>query len=223
MKKLAKLPLHHHPGERFTYSEGLDVLGYFIEVISGKPFDRFLKEHLFDPLGMSDTYFYLPDEKAERLVTVQTKNGDEWIRYPDTFYETDYPIKGAKSFFSGGAGLSSTAKDYAIFLQMYLNKGVYNGVRILSRTTIDVLMANQTDDLMGANSFYGLAFGGLTADGQAVGGQGSEGTFRWGGYFNTQYWADPKEEVIGILMKQTQRIPDDTGWKFSVPCRTGNR
>lgn len=217
VKKLAKLPLHHNPGEKFTYSEGLDVLGYFIEIISGKPFNVYLKEHLFDPLGMNDTYFYLPDDKADRLVTVQTKDDDSWVRYPDTFYETDYPITGAKTFFSGGAGLSSTARDYAIFLQMYLNNGVYNGVRILSRTTIDVLMANQTDDLLGTNSFYGLVFGGLTASGEAIGGQGSEGTFRWGGYFNTQYFADPEEEIIGILMKQTQRIPrDDTGWKFGI-------
>lgn len=217
VKKLAKLPLHHHPGEKFTYSEGLDVLGYFIEVVSGMPFDEFLRKRLFDPLGMDDTWFYLPKSKANRIVSVQKKDGEKWVQYPVTFYDTDYPIKGAKKFFSGGAGLSSTALDYATFLQMYLNGGELNGIRILSRTTILSMMGNQTGDLFGGgtNSYYGLAFGVATKVGQDRGGTGSEGTFEWGGYFNTQYFADPKEQTIGILMKQTQGpVKDDTGWKY---------
>jgi CubicO group peptidase (beta-lactamase class C family) len=220
VKKLAKLPLHHNPGEEFTYSEGLDVLGYFIEVISGRPFDEFLRKRLFEPLGMNDTWFYLPDEKANRLVSVQQKSADgDWVRYPVTFYDPDYPIKGAKRFFSGGAGLSSTAKDYATFLQMYLNNGELNGTRILSRTTVQSMMANQIGDLWGTKSgkYYGLAFGVVNEKGQAQGGEGSIGTFDWGGYFNTQYFADPKEKIIGILMKQTQgSVDDDTGWKFRL-------
>ena len=220
VKKLAKLPLHHHPSEEFTYSEGLDVLGYFIEVVSGMPFDEFLRKRLFDPLGMDDTWFYLPDEKANRLVSVQKKSDDdEWVKYPVTFYDPDYPIKGAKRFFSGGAGLSSTAKDYATFLQMYLNNGELNGTRILSRTTIQSMMANQIGDLWGEKSgrYYALAFGVITDKGQALGGQGSIGTFDWGGYFNTQYFADPEEEIIGILMKQTQGpVDDQTGWRFRL-------
>jgi CubicO group peptidase (beta-lactamase class C family) len=217
VKKLARLPLHHNPGEKFTYSEGLDVLGYFIEVISGEPFDQFLRRHLFEPLGMNDTWFYLPPAKADRLVTVQNQEKNKWVPYPTTFYDPQYPIKGAKTFFSGGAGLSSTAKDYATFLQMYLNGGELNGVRILSRTTVQSIMANQTDTLFGGgkNNFYGLAFGVLTEKGQATGGQGSAGTFEWGGYFNTQYFADPKEKIIGILMKQTQGpVNDNTGSMF---------
>jgi CubicO group peptidase (beta-lactamase class C family) len=220
VKKLARLPLHHHPGEKFTYSEGLDVLGYFIEVISGMPFDVFLRERLFDPLGMSDTWFYLPEEKSNRLVKVQHKpESGEWEHYPVTFYDPDYPIKGAKRFFSGGAGLSSTARDYATFLQMYLNGGELNGIRILSRTTIQSMMGNQIGDLWGGNSgkYYGLAFGVTDEKGQTLGGQGSVGTFDWGGYFNTQYFADPEEEIIGILMKQTQgSVVDETGWKFRL-------
>jgi len=216
VKKLAKLPLHHHPGEAFTYSEGLDVLGYFIEVISGMPFDEYLRTHLFDPLGMDDTWFYLPDSKADRLVTVQKKENGKWVPYPETFYDTDYPIKGARSFFSGGAGLSSTAEDYATFLQMYLNGGELNGIRILSRTTIQAILGNQTGNLFGGdNAYYGLAFGVVTSKGEDAGGEGSEGTFSWGGYFNTQYFADPEEQIIGVLMKQTQGPTDDeTGWKF---------
>ncbi|MCD4710638.1 MAG: beta-lactamase family protein [Bacteroidales bacterium] len=218
VKKLATLPLHHNPGEAFTYSEGLDVLGYFIEVVSGMPFDQFLRKHLFDPLGMDNTWFYLPDSKADRLVSVQKKEQGTWVRYPVTFYDTDYPIRGARRFFSGGAGLSSTAKDYATFLQMYLNGGELNGIRILSRTTVQSIMGNQEGNLWGGDSeYYGLAFGVVTSEGQDAGGMGSKGTFSWGGYFNTQYFADPAEQTIGILMKQTQGpVDDDTGWRFQV-------
>lgn len=216
VKKLAKLPLHHQPGEKFTYSEGLDVLGYFIEVVSGMPFDVFLQKRLFGPLGMNDSGFYLPAAKAGRLVAVQKPDGSKWVRYPVTFYDPDYPIKGAKSFFSGGAGLCSTAKDYATFLQMYLNGGELGGVRILSRTTVDTILREQVgkDLFGGGDKHYGLAFGVVTEKGQGKGGEGSAGTFDWGGYFNTQYFADPKEGTIGILMKQTQGGNDDTGWKF---------
>lgn len=218
VRKLANLPLHHHPGERFTYSEGLDVLGYFIEIVSGLTFDQFLRQRLFEPLGMHDTGFYLPEEKAGRLVAVQKPENGQWVRYPVTFYDPDYPIKGAKRFYSGGAGLCSTAKDYATFLQMYLNGGELNGGRILSRTTIDTLMRNQVGDLFGGgDKVYGLAFGVLTDRGQAKGGEGSAGTFDWGGYFNTQYFADPKEQLIGVLMKQTQgTTSDNTGWQFRL-------
>lgn len=216
VKKLAKLPLHHNPGDKFTYSEGLDVLGYFIEVISGMAFDKFLRTRIFDPLGMNDTWFYLPEEKHDRLVSVQHKKDGKWENYPVSFYDTDYPKKGAKRFFSGGAGLSSSAKDYATFLQMYLNNGELNGKRILSRTTVRSIMGNQSGELFGGDAKdYGLAFGVLTSRGQDIGAEGSEGTFEWGGYFNTQYFADPKEKIIGILMKQTQGdTGDQTGWKF---------
>jgi CubicO group peptidase (beta-lactamase class C family) len=218
VKKLAKLPLHHQPGEKYTYSEGLDVLGYFVEIMSGMPFDVFLRKRLLDPLQMNDTWFYLPAAKANRLVTVQRADQGQWRPYPVTFYDPDYPVKGARRFFSGGAGLSSTAKDYATFLQMYLNGGELNGVRILSRTTIQSMMGDQIGKLWAeTDRHYGLAFGVLTAQGQDKGGRGSEGTFDWGGYFNTQYFADPKEQTIGILLKQTQGpVSDDTAWKFRL-------
>jgi len=218
VRRLAVLPLHHHPGEKFTYSEGLDVLGRFIEVVSGVPFDVFLETRLFGPLGMKDTGFYLPAEKASRLVPVQKPENGAWVRYPVTFYDPDYPITGAKSFFSGGAGLCSTARDYATFLQMYLNEGELNGVRILSRTTVATIQSEQVaQNLWGSgDKYYGLAFGVITEKGQARGGEGSPGTFDWGGYFNTQYFADPKEQLIGVLMKQTQGGNDDTAWRFRL-------
>jgi len=217
VKRLAKLPLHHEPGERFTYSEGLDVLGYLVEIISGQSFSEFLEEHLFEPLGMSNTQFYLSENQNKLLVPVQTKNQKgEWIVYdghPDGYYNANYPKIGAKKFYSGGAGLTSTAQDYAKFLQMYLNGGEFNEHRILSPTTIDLIMSNQTFELFGdGNTHYGLAFGVVTSKGFSIGGRGSVGTFDWGGYFNTQYYADPELNIIGILMKQTQRIPwENTG------------
>lgn len=216
IKKLAKLPLHHDPGTKFTYSEGLDVLGYFIEVVSGIPFDQFLNTRIFDPIGMKNTGFYLSDAQGEKLVTIHQKVDGHWEAFPVTFYDPDYPKKGAKTFFSGGAGLSSTAEDYAKFLQMYLNGGVYNGSRLLSPTTIKAIMSNQVGDLLGnGGKDYGLAFGLVDEKGVAQGGIGSLGTFDWGGYFNTQYFADPVTNTIGILMKQTQGgTGDESGWKF---------
>ncbi len=215
IKKLGKLPIHHNPGERWTYSEGLDVLGYFIEIVSGMPFDEFLNERLFDPLGMDNTYFYLPEAKYARLVPVQTKNEGKWTLFQNNIFDVDFPKNGAKTFFSGGGGLSSTIEDYAKFLQMYLNNGSFNGERILSRTTIQTIMANQIGDLWGDSGAYqGLAFAVLDQKGEDQGGRGSIGTFDWGGYFNTSYFADPVEGVIGILMKQTEGIEESTGWKF---------
>ena len=143
VKKLAKLPLHHNPGENFTYSEGLDVLGYLIEIVSGMPFDQFLKTHIFDPLGMNDTRFYLPEEKASRLVAVQVKENGKWKKYPPTFYDTDYPVRGAKTFFSGGAGLSSTASDYSVFLQMYLHGSHAKHAFAVVFTAIEVKLKKQ--------------------------------------------------------------------------------
>ena len=216
IKKLAELPLHHDPGTKFTYSEGLDVLGYFIEVVSGMPFDQFLKTRIFDPIGMKNTGFYLNESQGKKLVTIHRKVNDKWESFPVTFYDPDYPKTGAKTFFSGGAGLSSTAEDYAKFLQMYLNGGAYNGTRFLSPVTIKAIMSNQVGDLLGdGGKDYGLAFGLVDEKGVAQGGIGSLGTFDWGGYFNTQYFADPVTNTIGILMKQTQGgTGDESAWKF---------
>ena len=115
VRKLAKLPLHFHPGEKYSYSEGPDVLGYFVEVLSGVSFADYLRMHLFEPLGMNDTYFYLPDAKSNRLVTIHRPQNGSWSAFPTTFYDPDYPRKGAKTFYSGGAGLSSTGQRLRYF------------------------------------------------------------------------------------------------------------
>jgi len=214
IKKLAKLPLHFDPGERYYYSMGLDALGYFIEIVSGMPLDEFFYSRIFKPLGMKDTYFYLPPNKADRLVLAHGPMDGKWIKYVgDGTVDPDYAISGAQSLFSGGGGLLSTATDYANFLQMYLNGGEFNGIRLLSRMTIETMMASGVD--MSPVSQYRLAFSVLNEKGVATGGLGSEGTFRWGGAANTQYFADPDEQVIGVILKQTfgQRS-DDTRWQF---------
>ncbi len=210
IKKLAQLPLQHQPGEKWTYGLNSDVLGYLIEIWSGMPFDQFLKTRLFDPLGMNDTFFYLPENKSDRIVPVQTPEEDQWEPYPVTFYDPAYPVKGAKTFFSGGAGLSSTAKDYATFLQMLLNKGTFNGRRFLSRPTVDLLtQSDQTGTLYGeGDNYFSLAFSVVTPQGHDKG-LGSAGKYSWGGYFNTNYFVDPKEEIVAVLMKQTQGTTGD--------------
>ena len=214
IKKLAKLPLHFHPGEKYTYSMGLDVLGYFVEILSGMPLDEFFFSRIFEPLGMKDTYFYLSENKVDRLVLTHGPKDGKWVPYTgDGTIDPDYAFKGAKSLFSGGGGLLSTASDYANFLQMYLNGGELKGKRLLSRTTLETMMASGVDT--SPTSQYGLAFSVLNDKGVAQGGLGSAGTFDWGGAANTQYFADPKEQVLGIILKQTfgQRT-DDTRWQF---------
>ncbi len=219
IKKLATMPLHHNPGEKFTYSEGLDVLGRLVEIISGKPLDQFFQDRIFKPLNMNDTYFYLPENKYDRLVNVMTRKDGKLVPYESGgLGDSDFPKAGAKSYFGGGAGLVSTATDYASFLQMYLNNGELNGVRLLSRTTVRSIMSNQIGNIWGnSGAYYGLAFRVIDERGEGMGGQGSEGTFNWGGAFNTQYFADPKENIIGILLKQTLNIGEEpTGWKFRI-------
>lgn len=216
IKKLADLPLLFEPGSKYKYSESIDVLGYLVEVLSGMPLDEYFKQHIFRPLEMEDTWFYLPGSKSRRLVGVLEKDSTGWKDYIHWAYDIDYPKQGAKTYFSGGAGLSSTVLDYAKFLQMYLNEGEYKGTRLLSRKTVEFILQNQIGDLFpDKNKGFGLGFALVNKQGAVKGGEGSCGTFDWGGYYNTQYFADPKENVIGILYKQTLNVKnDDTGWKF---------
>jgi CubicO group peptidase (beta-lactamase class C family) len=213
IEKLAKLPLHFNPGEKYSYSEGLDVLGYFIEVVSGVPFDVFLIKHLFEPLGMGDTHFYLPPAKYGRLVTVHTMREGRWVASDGAFFDINFPRTGAKTYFSGGGGLSSTARDYAIFLQMLVNGGAYGGKRYLSRVNTELLTtSNQTGSLYGGEKgsmHYSLGFSVVNPLGHDRG-LGSVGKFNWGGYFNTNYFADPQEKIVAVLMKQTVGVTGDT-------------
>lgn len=196
---LGKQPLVHHPGERFTYGLNVDVIGYLIEVLSGQKLDEFLKSRIFDPLGMTDTWFYLPEDKHQRLVRVNTE--DENRKVTGMAQDiVNYPLlKG--TYFSGGAGLSSTTKEYATFLQMLLNKGEYDGKRLLSSRTVELMTTNQIGELNVGKDKFGLGFEITTEDGQTVLGI-SEGSFAWGGYYGTTYWADPSEGLVCLLFMQ---------------------
>ena len=133
--------------------------------------DVFFRERIFEPLEMLDTYFYLPVTHQDRLVPVQTKKDGFWTKYQADFYDTNYPIKGAKMFLSGGAGLSSTTADYSNFLQMFLNQGSYKGKQILGKKTVELVFVNQNSHI--PDSSFGLAFGLVSEKDQALGGKGS--------------------------------------------------
>ena len=199
IRALGKLPLVHQPGERFTYGLNADVLGYLVEVLSGETLDKFFHKYIFEPLGMNDTYFYVPSSKSDRLVKVSIVDKNRHLKNaPPDFM--NYPLVDG-TYYSGGAGLSSTIKDYATFLQMMLNSGEYNGKRLLSRRTVELMTCNQIGDLNLGSDKFGLGFQITTAKGQAKLGI-SEGSFAWGGYFATTYWADPKERLVCLLFMQ---------------------
>lgn len=210
--KLAKLPLFTQPGEEFDYGLNTDVLGYLIEVISGMPLDKYLQQKIFEPLGMKDTYFFLPKEKQARLVPLYTQQGSQTkLRIQDSLislngtFSRDFPKTPNGTYFSGGAGLSSTAYDYALFGQMLLNRGELNGKRILSPGTIQLMTTNQIGDrLMWGDTNktrrFGLGFGILTeyAERTLLIPAGSYG---WDGMFASHYWTDPKNKMVVVFMR----------------------
>ena len=212
IRNLADVPLHHEPGEKFTYSMGLDVLGYMIEIVSGKKLNVFYREEIFDPLDMNDTYFYLPDSKKERLVPVQTKKDNNWVIFEDDRFNENYPVEGERKFFAGGCGLSSTVEDYYKFLSVFLNNGKYKGKSFIGKQTNDLLFQNQLPDTFGFG--IGLALGIVLDKDLKNGGTGTAGTLLGGGYWNTSCFTDPNDKVIGIIFKQTQKIPDNSSNLF---------
>jgi CubicO group peptidase (beta-lactamase class C family) len=206
MKVLGTLPLKHHPGENYTYGLNTDVLGYLVEVLSGQPLDRFFAERIFRPLGMTDTHFYLPRDKHGRLVSLYETNEKGLHRMTRSAYDRvdpDYP-KLEGTYFSGGAGLSSTAEDYARFLQLFLNNGIWNGQRVISRKTVELMLTNQIQPPL--TNQFGLGFG-LETDKNDHESVLSKGSFNWAGAFNTHYWADPKEKLVGIIFTNMYNSP----------------
>jgi CubicO group peptidase (beta-lactamase class C family) len=206
IKILGKQPLFHQPGEKFTYGLNTDVLGYLVEVLSGMPLDAFFRKRIFEPLGMKDTYFYLPKEKYNRLVMLYTEDTATGRVVPmkekmglNGEFSRDYPASEG-TYFSGGGGLSSTIYDYAIFLQMLLNGGTYNGQRILSRNSVRMMTMNQTGAISRGPNKFGLGFGITTQEGSAIL-PTQEGTFEWGGMFATTYWVDPKEKLVALIYR----------------------
>jgi len=214
VNQISSLPMDAQPGERFVYGLSTDILGALIEVVSGQPLDKFLQKEIFNPLEMTDTHFYLPVNKHHRLSTVysSTENGIALSPNPGKrigagMIGQGHYINGPRKSFSGGAGLLSTAEDYAIFLQMMLNGGTFNKQRILSRKSVELM----TVDHLGSIEFpwtngvgFGLGFS-IVKDLGKRGTLGSEGEFGWGGAYHSTYWVDPKEDLVVVYF--TQLIP----------------
>lgn len=199
VKKLAKLPLDFEPGTQWAYGPATDVVGYLVEVISGMPLDRYIAEKIFTPLGMTDTAFYQPDEKLARMATVYAPEAGGGIR------ATPMPGGGAKKYFSGAGGLSSTIGDYARFCQMLLDGGQLDGKRLISRKTLELMTSNHIGNLKLWSSLPGYRFGLGFSVREHLGESanlGSVGSYGWGGAFGTYFWIDPKEQMFGILMIQ---------------------
>ena len=201
VKRLAKLPLDHDPGEKFTYGLNTDVLGYLIEIISGMPLNIYFRTQIFEPLGMEDSYFYLPKSKVNRLVTLYSKDSLQSSLYESNNVENQsYPITGAQTYFSGGAGIVGTIEDYARFCTMLIQGGYFNGKQILGRKTIDLMTINQIGDLevWETGNKFGLGFE-IVSEKGIIKFPGTIGAYRWGGAYSTDYTIDPKENLIMII------------------------
>jgi CubicO group peptidase (beta-lactamase class C family) len=203
MKKLGTLPLAVQPNSAFFYGLSIDVLGDVVEKVSGKNLAEYVNETILKPLGMNNTFFFIPAEKANRLAVMyaETKEG-RLERLPELSqgYNVNFPITGARTYFSGGSGLSSTVEDYAKFCQMILNRGEFGGKIILQPETVDQMTTNQIGDLNVGKDKFGLGFEITTEKGIKNGSK--VGKLSWGGAFNTTFWIDPERKSVAVLMTQ---------------------
>ncbi|HLY69922.1 MAG TPA: serine hydrolase domain-containing protein [Puia sp.] len=209
MTRLGTMPLFFQPGEKWMYGLSADVLGYLVEIWSGMTLEDFFARRIFKPLGMKDTYFNVPAEKASRLVNFFQEYPAGIKKQPKTFgglLDMNFPLQ-KTGYFSGGGGLSSTIYDYAVFLQMLLNGGDYNGVRLLARNTVRMMTMNQIGDLfvelsgIKSENKFGFGFSLITENGSRLS-PSQAGTYSWGGVFSTSYWVDPKEKMVVLIYRQ---------------------
>jgi CubicO group peptidase (beta-lactamase class C family) len=211
--RLAAVPLAFQPGSRWTYSPGagFDTLGRIVEVISGQSFDAFLRQRIFEPLGMKDTFFYPPDDRLPRVATIYQRTQEGLQKAPD---QRVTPNK----YFSGGGGLMSTAEDYLQFGQMLVNGGQLNGKRLLSPTTVELMSSIHVKDTFPgrpAGRSWGLSVQ-VISDPIAAAMRVSPGSFGWDGAFGTHFWVDPKEKIVGLLMVQTSNRDTDRDFENAV-------
>ncbi len=209
MTRLGTLPLFFQPGEKWMYGLNADLLGYLVELWSGMTLEEFFTKRIFQPLGMKDTYFNVPMDKASRLVNFFLEDSTGIKKQAKAFgggLDLNYPLQ-KNTYFSGGGGLCSTLYDYAVFLQMLLNGGEYNGVRYLARNTVRLMTMNQIGDLyvnlQGVNSEnkFGFGFSIISENGSRLT-PSQAGTYSWGGVFSTSYWVDPKEDMLVLIYRQ---------------------
>ena len=207
INRLAGLPFDSQPGEKFVYGFSTDTLGAVVEKASGMPLDEFFRTRIFAPLKMTDSSFYLPTEKRHRLAAVYSLVDGKLVRAPDEGLGQGAYVDGPRQCFSGGAGILSTASDYARFLQMMVNGGELDGVRLLAPSTVALMTSDHVGSLFNeGRTGFGLGFEILEDPGKA-GVVGSPGVFSWGGAYHTSYWADPREKMVAVLM--TQLLPSN--------------
>ncbi|HEU4720061.1 MAG TPA: serine hydrolase domain-containing protein [Gemmatimonadaceae bacterium] len=214
MERLATLPFVAQPGEAYVYGYNTDILGCVVERASGVPLDEFIRTRITGPLGMSDTYFFVPSAKAARLVTLYMNDSTGRVaRAPEGSLGQGHYVDGPRRNFSGGAGIVSTARDYARFLQMMLNRGELDGVRILSPRMVDLMTTNQSGTLYSQNGMgFGLGFETV----ERLGGKGvySVGSFGWGGAYGSSYMVDPVERLVLVFMINQMPLRTDVASKF---------
>jgi CubicO group peptidase (beta-lactamase class C family) len=214
MERLATLPFVAQPGERFVYGYNLDILGCVVERASGIPLDQFIHDRITAPLKMHDTYFFLPKEKRDRLTEVfASDSSNHAIRAPDGPKGQGNYVDGPRRNFAGGAGLLSTASDYARFLQMILNGGQLEGARILAPHTVDLMTHDQISKLYGPDGF-GFGYGFETLERYGARNMESVGSFGWGGAYGSQYFADPQEHLVVVFMINQLPNSSDIAGKF---------
>ena len=205
MKRLAKLPLSFHPGEHWEYTLGTSALGVMVQVISGMTLDEFFRERIFKPLGMTDTHYFLPESKLDRFAALYTLDDDNKIQLAEAPNAESRWVRGPRVQFRGAGGLLTSPRDYFRFHQMMLNGGELDGVRLLSRKTVELMTTNHIGDkpiwITGPGYGFGLGYAIVTDQGPAAIFR-SEGSYFWTGAFGTVFWVDPKEELIGIMMEQ---------------------
>ena len=208
VERMGNLPMDAQPGEEFVYGYATDILGVVIERASGMPLDEFLRVEILEPLGMVDTHFYVPPEKADRLTVVYSVTEEKGMeRAPDPGHMVGQGmyLEGPRKSFSGGAGLVSTPGDYARFLEALRRGGTLDGARILSPKTVQLMTVDHAHDAwQGDGGGFGLGFG-ITEEIGWNGLPGSPGTYAWGGAYHSTYWVDPAEELVVSYM--TQVIP----------------
>jgi CubicO group peptidase (beta-lactamase class C family) len=214
--KLARLPLMQEPGSGFLYGLNTDVLGYFIEVVSGERLDNFLRKRIFEPLGMTDTYFYLPSALQDRLVPLYVY--DDQLRVQDSLidlhvtFHRDYPLYPDGEYFSGGAGLSSTAADYMKFAAMLQAEGRVGNKYLLAPSTVAMMHKNYIGSMLmwgdaEMRSRFGLGFGIFTAASERATGI-PEGSYGWSGMYASHFWVDPVNDVTVVIMRNIWPTPD---------------
>jgi CubicO group peptidase (beta-lactamase class C family) len=214
MDRLGSLPFSAQPGDAWVYGYNTDILGCVVERASGVPLDRFIADRITGPLHMQDTRFFLPPDQRDRLAAVYASGPDGTIvRAPEGARGQGHYVEGPRRSFAGGAGLLSTARDYARFLEMIRNGGVLDGARILAPRTVALMTTNQVGTLHSATGLgFGLGF--ETTDRYGANGLSAEGSFGWGGAYGTMYRVDPEARLVMVLMIQLLPGVTDVGQKF---------